>query len=170
MYHETVDYSRGTSPTRIEEPVNRDHSPIATVSANRVSAEIPRRLQHEAFGPTNPHTVYTLGYPTGCLSPDRTNKRNTPGHKLGVLRAGVLVSVAVMVAGVLVLLGRLFHDSRLGGEELQTCALIVLVTSPRGGAYSSAEKVNRVSRSLSCSASPGPITESRRSASGSAAT
>jgi hypothetical protein len=40
--------------------VNRDQSPISTVSANPLSAEIPRGLQHEAFGLNEPHTVYTL--------------------------------------------------------------------------------------------------------------
>jgi hypothetical protein len=41
---------------------------------------------------------------TGCLLPERTYKRNTPGDKPGVLRTGrFLVSVAVMVTGVLVL-------------------------------------------------------------------
>jgi hypothetical protein len=34
-----------------------------------------------------------------------------------------LVSVAVMVAGVLVLLGRFVHHRRLGGFELQPSAL-----------------------------------------------
>jgi hypothetical protein len=48
--------------------------------------------------------------------PDRTNKQNTPGDKPGECSAQVvLVSVAVMVTGVLVFLGRLFHDSRLEG-------------------------------------------------------
>jgi hypothetical protein len=48
---------------------------------------------------------------------DEPWKRNTPGSKPGALRAGVLVSVAVVVTGVLVLLGRLFHDRCLGGEH-----------------------------------------------------
>ena len=99
----------------------------------------------------------------------RNTKRNTPGPSgPGVLRLNYLVSVAVMA--VVVFLSRLVHHRRLGGSELQTCALNVRVISPRGGAYSSAEEVNRVSRSLSCSASPGPITEIRRSATGPAAT
>ena len=101
----------------------------------------------------------------------RDTKRNTPGPSgPGVLRLNYLVSVAVMAVAVVVFLSRLVHHRRLGGSELQTCALNVRVISPRGGAYSWAEEVNRVSRSLSCSASPGPITEIRRSATGPAAT
>jgi hypothetical protein len=81
----------------------------------------------------------------------------------------VLVSVTVMVA-VVFFLGRLVDHRGRGGEELQPSALSSSHFATLGGAYSSAEEVNRVRRSLSCSASPGPITDTRRSASGSAAT
>jgi hypothetical protein len=53
-----IAYWHGTSPTSapIEEAVNRNQSPISTVSANPLNAEIPHRLQHEAFGLSEPHT------------------------------------------------------------------------------------------------------------------
>ena len=56
---------------------------------------------------------------TGCLLPDRTNKRNTPGDKPGVLRQVVLMSVTLVVV-VLVRLSGLFHNRRLGGARCTT--------------------------------------------------
>ena len=44
-------------------------------------------------------------------------KETPPAREPGVLREGVLVSVAVMVAVAFFLFGRLLDDRRLGGEH-----------------------------------------------------
>lgn len=58
---------------------------------------------------------------------------NTPGDKSGgAPRTTALVRVTVMMTVVVVLLlGRLFHDGRLGGAGLQTCAPLIVVCVSR---------------------------------------
>ena len=63
---------------------------------------MPRGLRHRAFCPTKPQTVYTLRYPNGCLLAAGPTNGLPPPAKPGVIRLNYLVSVAVVVAGVLV--------------------------------------------------------------------
>jgi hypothetical protein len=50
-----------------------------------------------------------------------THRTTTPADT-GAFAGSSLLAVMMMAVAVVVLLGRLLHDRRLGGSELQTCA------------------------------------------------